>query len=149
MLMGLAGSDTTNPQDVLKLWGADPVHPMDTAYTKMAEKVLDMPSLGDRRPSQLLAAMLEFCPEGESDTSFFRASFFRRLPKEIRVLMADEVNGNLKEMAIRADELFQHHRSSVMATVSGGGGEEGDDGVNSAVAALNIKGKFQKKKTGL
>ena len=33
-----------------------------------------------------------------------------------------------------------------MATVSGGGGEEGDDGVNSAVAALNIKGKFQKKK---
>ena len=116
---------------------------------QIAEKVLDMPSLGDRRPSQLLAAMLEFCPEGESDTSFFRASFFRRLPKEIRVLMADEVNGNLKEMAIRADELFQHHRSSVMATVSGGGGEEGDDGVNSAVAALNIKGKFQKKKTGL
>ena len=116
---------------------------------QIAEKVLDMPSLGDRRPSQLLAAMLEFCPEGESDTSFFRASFFWRLPKEIRVLMADEVNGNLKEMAIRADKLFQHHRSSVMAAVSGGGGEEGDDGVSSAVAALNIKGKFQKKKTGL
>ena len=27
--------------------------------------------------------------------------------------MADEVKGNLKEMAIRADELFQHHRSAV------------------------------------
>ena len=63
--------------------------------------------------------------------------------------MADEVNGNLKEMAIRADKLFQHYRSLVMAAVSGGGGEEGDDGVSSAVAALNIKGKFQKKKTGL
>ena len=41
VLMGLAGSDTTNPQDILKLWGADPVHPMDTAFTKMAEKVLE------------------------------------------------------------------------------------------------------------
>ena len=39
--MGLAGSDTTNPQDVLKVWGMDPVHPMATAYTKMAEKVLE------------------------------------------------------------------------------------------------------------
>ena len=72
----------------------------------MAEKVLDLPALGDRRPSQLLAAMLEFCPAGEADTAFFRASFFRRLPKEIRVLLADEVNGNLKELAIRADELY-------------------------------------------
>ena len=35
------GADTSNPQNVLKLWGADPVHPMDTAYTKMAEKVLE------------------------------------------------------------------------------------------------------------
>ena len=47
--------------------------------------------------------------------------------------MADEVNGNLKEMAIRADELFQHHRSSVMATVSGGGGEEGVNGIEEEV----------------
>ena len=39
--MGLAGSDTTNPQDVLKVWGMDPVHPMATDYTKMAEKVLE------------------------------------------------------------------------------------------------------------
>ena len=44
---------------------------------QMAAKVLDMPSLGDRRPSQLLTAMLEFCPEVESDSSFFRDSFFR------------------------------------------------------------------------
>ena len=66
---------------------------------QMADKILDMLSLGDRRPSQLLAVMLEYCPEGESDSAFFRASFFRRLPKEIQVLMANEVNGDLKEMA--------------------------------------------------
>ena len=39
--MGLAGSDNNNPQEVLQLWGADPVHPMETAYTKMAEKIMD------------------------------------------------------------------------------------------------------------
>ena len=39
--MGLAGSDSTNPHDILQLWGADPVHPMETAYTKMAEKIMD------------------------------------------------------------------------------------------------------------
>ena len=77
---------------------------------QMAEKVLDMPDLGDRRPSQLLAAMLEYCPEGESNTAFFRASFFRRMPRNIRVLLQDEVRGDLKELAIRADELFPHHR---------------------------------------
>ena len=27
---------------------------------QMAERILDMPELGDRRPSQLLAAMMEF-----------------------------------------------------------------------------------------
>ena len=41
VLMGLAGSDSNNPQDVLQLWGADLVHPMETAYTKMAEKIMD------------------------------------------------------------------------------------------------------------
>ena len=81
----------------------------------MAERILDMPELGDRRPSQLLAAMMEFCPEGEVNTAFFRASFLRRLPKEIRVLLVDEVRGDLKDLAIRADELYQHHKSATVA----------------------------------
>ena len=102
---------------------------------QMAEKILEMPELGDRRPSQLLAAMMEFCPEGETNTAFFRASFLRRLPKEIRVLLADEVRGNLKDMAVRADELFQHHRSSPMAAVT----PEVDLELAEAVAALGIK----------
>ena len=52
---------------------------------QMAEKILDMPELSDRRPSQLLAAMMEFCPEGERGRStplssvppFFNASLRR------------------------------------------------------------------------
>ena len=41
VLMGLGSLDSSNPQDTLKIWGKDPVHPLDTAYTKMAEKVLE------------------------------------------------------------------------------------------------------------
>ena len=40
---------------------------------QMAERILYMPELGDHRPSQLLAAMMEFCPEGEVNSAFFRA----------------------------------------------------------------------------
>ena len=107
---------------------------------QMAEKVLDLPALGDRRPSQLLAAMVEFCPAGEADTAFFRASFFRRLPKEIRVLLADEVNGNIKELAIRADELYTHHRSTAVAAIHQGEMWEDNIGLEEAVTALNLKG---------
>ena len=114
---------------------------------QMAEKVLDLPSLGDRRPSQLLAAMLEYYPEGEADTEFFHASFFRQLPKEIRVLMTNEVNGDLKELAIRADELFQHHRLAVVAAMQGADSCGKDEVLAEAVAALDLKGrKFQKNK---
>ena len=108
---------------------------------QMAEKILDMPELGDRRPSQLLAAMMEFCPEGEVNTAFFRASFLRRLPKEIRVLLTDEVRGDLKDLAVRADELFQHHRSSPIAALD----NTVDTELAEAVAALAVKagrGKF-------
>ena len=42
---------------------------------QMVKRILDMPELGDRRPSQLLAAMMEFCPEGEVANAFFWASF--------------------------------------------------------------------------
>ena len=47
---------------------------------QMAEKVMKMPDLGDRQPSQLLAAMLEFCPPGQQTSPFFRAAFLTRLP---------------------------------------------------------------------
>ena len=115
----------------------------------MAEKVWEMPALGDRRPSQLLAAMLEYCPKGESDSAFFRASYFCRLPKEIRVLMADEVNRNLKDLASRVDELFQHKKSAVVAAVQNCSYQD-ENNLSEVVAALYFKGgrNFQHKKKG-
>jgi hypothetical protein len=47
-----------------------------------------MPALGGRKPSELMAAMLETCPRGEEKTNLFTCIFLQRLPWEIRVLLA-------------------------------------------------------------
>ena len=116
---------------------------------QMAEKILDMLELGDCRPSKLLAAMMEFCPEGEVNSAFFRASFLCRLPREIRVLLADEVIGNLKYIVVRADKLFQHHRPNIVAVVD----TAVDEDLAEVVAALAVRmGKAcfcRKKKEGI
>ena len=51
-----------------------------------AAKILSMPVIGDRRPSQLLADLLEYCPPGEEKTAFFRATYMQRLPADMQVL---------------------------------------------------------------
>jgi hypothetical protein len=50
--------------------------------TQRAEKLFSLPSLGGRRPSDLLAAMYEFCPPGEETTELFKALFLTRLLKQ-------------------------------------------------------------------
>jgi hypothetical protein len=44
--------------------------------------------LGGRKPSDLLAVMLELCPRGHETSPFFGYLFLQRLPREIRVLLA-------------------------------------------------------------
>ena len=51
-----------------------------------AAKILSMPVIGDRRPSQLLADLLEYCPPREEKTAFFRATYMQRLPADMQVL---------------------------------------------------------------
>ena len=71
-----------------------------------AAKILNMPPLGDRRPSQLLADLLEFCPAGEENTAFFRAIFVQRLPSDMQALLDGLEEGDLKELAQKADKLW-------------------------------------------
>ena len=71
-----------------------------------AQKVSSEPPLGDRRPSQLLAALLEFCPDGEENTAFFRSAFVHRLPAELQVLLDNAETEDLKSLAQKADRLW-------------------------------------------
>jgi hypothetical protein len=72
-----------------------------------AERVMQMPDLGAQQPSQLLAAMLEWCSRGEETSSFFIASFLRRLPNELRVLLRHDDFSDLKAVSQKADVLWQ------------------------------------------
>jgi hypothetical protein len=72
-----------------------------------AEKVMQMPDLGGQKPSQLLAAMLEWCPRGEEGSPFFVAAFLRRLPNELRILLGHDDFSDMKAVVQKADALWQ------------------------------------------
>ena len=80
---------------------------------QMADRLMKMPELGDRRPSQMLAAMLEFCPPGEEGTAFFRAAYLSRLPADIRGHLDGLETGDLKELAPRADRQWANGRVAI------------------------------------
>jgi hypothetical protein len=74
-----------------------------------AEKLFQMPALGSRKPSDLMAAMLETCPRGEEKSNLLACIFLQRLPREIRVLLANVDHKDPKALATRADELWALH----------------------------------------
>jgi hypothetical protein len=89
-----------------------------------AEKVMQMPDLRGQKPSQLLAAMLEWCSRGEETLSFFVAAFLRRLPNELRILLGHDDVSDLKAISQKADALWQlcphgDPLASVAAAVAG------------------------------
>jgi hypothetical protein len=81
-----------------------------------AEKLFLMPLLGSRKPSEMMAAMLETFPRGDEKTNLFACIFLQRLPREIRVLLARVDHKDPKELAKQARELWALHDTN------GGGG---------------------------
>jgi hypothetical protein len=75
-----------------------------------AIKLMNAPDIGDRRPLQLLADLLQDCPAGEQNTAFFRGAFLKRLPGEIQVHLVQTDTADLKDLAQRADQLWLTHR---------------------------------------
>jgi hypothetical protein len=65
--------------------------------------------LGGRKPSDLLATMLELCPRGHESSPFFCYLFLQRLPREIRVLLAEEDAANKRAIAEKADRYMAIH----------------------------------------
>jgi hypothetical protein len=70
--------------------------------------------LGARKPSELLATMIELGPRQQLDSPFFFYFFLQRLPHEIRVLLSEEDPKDIRAIAEKADRLValhvpQHH----------------------------------------
>jgi hypothetical protein len=109
-----------------------------------AEKLFGMPQLGVRRPSDLLAAMFEFCPEGEEGTALFKALFLTRLPAEVRAHLESEGQLSLKELAARADQLWITLAAKQQAVVAAQ--VTGADTAEDLEVVAAVKQRFFKKK---
>ncbi len=92
--------------------------------------LVDMPALGDRKTTQLLAAMVEACPRGQENSVFMSALFLRKLPADVRILLAHMDHTRLKEMATAADQLV-----AMLAAPAAVAAVEADPGEVAAVAA--------------
>ena len=116
-----------------------------TDYQRI-EQLLAMDSLGSRRPSELLAHMLEVCPVGEEKSKFFAFHYLHRLPQELRIMLGEDDHQDVQTMAAKADRLWAihgHRQHGGIASVApaaepavnalrggGGGGKRGASGVN-------------------
>jgi hypothetical protein len=70
------GEPSDTPYDDIKKWL---VASHQLSDFQKAERLFQMPALGGRKPSELMAAMLETCPRGEEKTNLFACIFLQRL----------------------------------------------------------------------
>jgi hypothetical protein len=79
-----------------------------TDYQRI-ERLMAMDALGSRKPSQLLAHMLEICPSGEQRSKFFAFLFLHRLPQELRIMLGEDDHQDVHVLAAKADRLWALH----------------------------------------
>ena len=71
-----------------------------------ANTILDMPELGVDKLSYLMSKMLALIDDHDHCV-FFRAIFLRRLPDDVRIVLASSRETDLRKLALEADELIQ------------------------------------------
>jgi hypothetical protein len=98
------------------------LHSHQLTDIQKVELLVDMPALGDRKPTQLLAAMVEACPRGQEDSVFMSALFLRKLPADVRILLAHMDHTRLKELATAADQLVAAVEADPGEVTARGGG---------------------------
>jgi hypothetical protein len=74
--------------------------------------LIKMESLGGRKPSQLLYAMLEFCPVGMEKHLSFHYLYMQRLPQALRTQLGEVQPGDPRGLAARANRLWSVHSPS-------------------------------------
>ena len=116
-----------------------------TAVQKAA-RVLQLPTLGNQRPSELRAALMQYCPPGEAGTAMFRASFISRLPSSLQIHLSGAEMGDLRELTQQADRLWLCHGPQPVAAVSSQ--QEEQEEPEETVAAIPWKGKGPPSKKG-
>ena len=113
-------------------------NPGDTPYTTLkarltgvytlkdrekAGKILDMDSMGDKTPSQMLTVMLNLVLEAEEPGFLFREVFLRLLPKAVQAHLnsfkgTGTKRGDLRELAEEADRHFTSTGAMISAVMA-------------------------------
>ena len=69
-------------------------------------KLIHSRDLGNRRPIQLMEAMLALLPPGEEDGILFKTLYVTKLPKEVRGhVLANDMHLDSRELSELADDL--------------------------------------------
>jgi hypothetical protein len=68
-------------------------------------KLLALPQLGGRRPSELAADMLALCPQRDAEGDMIKYMFLFRLPPSMQAHLGEDNTSTLQELAARADAL--------------------------------------------
>lgn len=119
---------------------------------ELVYRILHAPELGDRTPSQLMAALLAQLPHGETDGLLFKGVFLSRLPDDIRDHVAARGKDlSSTQMAALADDLW-HARNARRATVAAIGThvelDDDEETVSGGVAAINLRGAANRARKG-
>jgi hypothetical protein len=124
--------------------------PAATPYTFLRARLLETHSLSDyekwdmlqkaeqmggRKPSKLLADMMEFCPAGLEQSLPFHYLFTQRLPQALRTQLGEVEPGDPRALAARADKLWavHTHTASAVAAVSSTEAAEAGGGTCAAI----------------
>lgn len=123
-----------------------------TSFQK-AEKLLSSEPLGDRRPSELLAEMLELVTPGDERTNLFALIFLRRLPAAVRLLLTEDDHNDVRALAEKADRCAasMHRQLAPIAAVAPdeeGYDSEQDSGTIAAVGPSRSSNQQRQKGKG-
>ena len=77
----------------------------ELSYLERANRLLDMPGLGDRKPSEHMEVMLNLLGS-EQPNFLFRALFLRHMPPQVRTALANSTTTDPRALAAEADLFF-------------------------------------------
>jgi len=115
VINAIASSGSLTPYEDLK-------KRLMAAYTpgpyEMLDNLIHHPTLGDRRPSDMMDEMLALLPTGEKPTMLFNAHFLGRLPTEVKSALVSAKFESALDLAAEADKHWDALRSRSIASAT-------------------------------
>lgn len=103
------------PYDTIK---ARLVSMFDLSDYQKAEVLVNLPAMGDQKPTVLMDKMLHLLPAGHEPCFLFKFLFLQRLPADLRVHLMNSVSDPPRDLAHKADILWAARSAPSLHAVS-------------------------------